>query len=181
MEEGSAAVKTYDFNLLVSYRWRTFRQAKDEITRLLKDFGDENPLVEKTVARGVCGVRTVLDAREVIKRVRSLHEENPMLLSYTIKWAPADRWCEASPEEMKKALEKEKGKILKGEKWAMKVEKRRYTKLHSIEIIRGLAELIDEKVDLGSPDKVVRVEILGGNACVSIIRPEEVFSTRRPY
>lgn len=180
MEERSLTLKTYDFNILVSHSWRTFKQAKDEIKKLLKDFGDENPLVEKTVARGVCGVKTVLDAREVIKKVRAIYEENPMLLSYTIKWAPVDNWCQASLEEMKKALEKEKGKILKGEKWAMKVEKRRYTKLHGIEIIRELAELIDEKVDLENPDRVVRVEILGEDACISVVKPEEVFSTMRP-
>lgn len=179
MEE--RGLRVYDFNILVSHGWGTFKQARDEIRRLLKDFGDENPIVERTIARGVCGVKTVLDAREVIKRVRALYQENAMQLSYTIKWAPADNWCPAFLEEMKKTLEKEKGKILKGEKWAMKVEKRRYTKFHCIEIIRGLAGLIDEKVDLGNPDKVVRVEILGENACISIIKPEEVFSTMKPW
>ncbi len=178
--EEAGEAKLYSFNLLVSYSWRNFRRVRDEIAVILREFGDPGPIIEKTLARGICGVSTSLDAREAVKKVRALCESNPMCLGYTIKWAPADRWCEASIEEMKKALEKEKGKIKKGEKWAMKVEKR-YAAFHSIDIIKELAALIDEPVDLDNPDKIVRVELLGKNACITVVRPDEVFSTAKAH
>ncbi len=61
----------------------------------------------------------------------------------------------------------------------MKVKKRRYNLYHSIEIIEELAELIDEKVDLGNPDKILRVEIIGKNAGLSVLKPGEIFSTQK--
>ena len=53
----------------------------------------------------------------------------------------------------------------------MKVHKRRYTLHHSIEIIHELAELIDEKVDLENPDKIVRIDVLENNAGISVGPP----------
>lgn len=171
------ATEIYSYNLLVSYSFRDFRRVREEIAVILKEFGDPDPTIEKTFSRGICGVRTALPPREVVKRVRALYEANPMSLYYTVKWAPADRWCASVIGEMKKTLEKERGKIKKGEKWAMKVEKRRYTALHSIDVIKELAALIDEKVDLDNPDKIVMVELLGKNACITVVKPDEVFST----
>jgi tRNA(Ser,Leu) C12 N-acetylase TAN1 len=57
---------------------------------------------------------------------------------------------------------------------------RRFTTHHKLEIIEPLAELIDEKVDLRNPDKIVRIEILGNSAAVSVIKPEDVFSLHKP-
>lgn len=180
LEDGTVVTGLYSYNLLVSYSWRDFRKVRQEIAAILKEFGDPGPVIEKTVARGICGVRTTLDAREVVRKVRALNEANPISLYYTVKWAPADTWCASVMEEMKKALDREKVKIEKGEKWAMKVEKRRYTALHSADIIKELAALIDEKVDLDNPDKIVRVELLGKNACITVVRPSDVFSTAKP-
>ena len=59
------------------------------------------------------------------------------------------------------------------------MEKRRYTLYHKIEIIRELAELIDRKVDLENPDKIIRVDIIGKYAGVSLLKPQEVFSVEK--
>ncbi len=174
---GDGPAETYSYNILVSYSLRGFGRARAEVAAILKGLGDPAPAIEKTPVRGICGVRTSLDSREVVRRVRALYESDPASLGCTIKWAPADSWCGATIDEMKRTLEKEKGKIMAGERWAMKVEKRRSTALHSMEIIKELASLIDEKVDLDDPDKIVRVELLGDNACITVVRPGEVFST----
>lgn len=58
----------------------------------------------------------------------------------------------------------------------MNVEKRRYTLYHKIDIIRELAQLINEKVDLENPDKIVRIDIIGKYAGVSVLTPKDVFS-----
>jgi len=67
---------------------------------------------------------------------------------------------------MKMALEQLKGRIKQGERWRMTVEKRRYTLYHKIDIIKQLADLIDEKVDLRNPDKILRIDIIGKYAGV---------------
>jgi len=72
-----------------------------------------------------------------------------------------------------------KEKIHEGEKWRMTLEKRRYTRYHKIEIIKDLAELIQEKVDLKNPDKIVRIDIIGKYAAISVLSPNEIFSTTK--
>jgi len=86
MEE--RGLRTYDYNILVSHSWGAFRRSRDEIRGLLKDFGDEDPIVERTIARGVCGVKTVLDTRGVIRKVKALYQENPMLPELYDKMGP---------------------------------------------------------------------------------------------
>jgi tRNA acetyltransferase TAN1 len=165
--------------MLVSFRRWEYRPAIREIQGVLRKMGDESPIVKSTLARGIIGVKTALNPREVIKEVRRVFDTNPLFLESTIKWVPIDAWTDSDIESMKTTLEGLKGNILPGEKWGMKVEKRRYTLHHSIEIIKELAELIDEKVDLENPDKNVRIEILGKNAGISVLRPDEIFSTKK--
>jgi len=62
----------------------------------------------------------------------------------------------------------------------MTVEKRRYTRYHKIEIIKELAELIDKKVDLENPDKILRIEIIGKYAGLALLKPKDVFSATKP-
>jgi tRNA acetyltransferase TAN1 len=169
----------YEFNILVSFIRGEYWLAVEEIKRILKELEDEKAIVKGTLARGIIGVKTALDSREVIKEVRKRFIADPMYLESTIKWVPIDAWTPSDIESMKTTLKELKENILPGEKWGMKVKKRRHTLHHTIEIIQELAELIDEKVDLENPDKIVRIEILGNNAGISILRPDEVFSTMK--
>ena len=81
---------------------------------------------------------------------------------------------------MRDAVKVLRNKIRAGEKWRMTMEKRRYTRYSKIEIITALAELIDEKVDLKNPDKILRVEIIGRYAGFSVLTPQDIFSVSKP-
>jgi len=169
----------YDFNILVSCPWTMIWRAKREIFDILKLLGDENPIIKPTMARGIIGVRTRLDSREVVQGLQKLFIKDPLAFQYTLKWAPTDFWTYSDMGSMKEAVMNIKEKIHKREKWRMTVEKRRYTRYHKIEIIKELAELIQEKVDLKNPDKIVRIDIIGKYAAVSVLSPNEIFSTTK--
>jgi len=169
----------YDFNLLVSCPWAMSGRAKQVIADILKMLGDEQPIIERTVARGIIGVKTQLDSRVVIQGLQRLFIKDPLAFQYTLKWVPTDSWTYSNMESMKEAVMSIKDKIHEGEKWRMTVEKRRYTQYHKIEIISELAELILEKVDLKNPDKIVRLDIIGKYAAVSVLSPNEIFSTTK--
>jgi len=170
----------YNFSLLVSCSWGAYTKAKEEITTVLTALGDEKPIVKRTVAEGIMGVKTRLDPRELIRGLRALFEKNPFLLQHTLKWVPVDLWIYSDMDSMKEAVLALRNKIQAGERWRMTVEKRRYTRYHKIEIIRELAELIDEKVDLENPEKILRIDILGKYAGVSVLTPQEIFSVAKP-
>ncbi len=84
-------------------------------------------------------------------------------------------------DSMKAATKKLSIRIIVGETWRMTVEKRRYTQYHKIEIITELAKLIEAKVDLEHPDKILRVDIIGKYAGLAVLRPLDVFSVAKPY
>jgi tRNA acetyltransferase TAN1 len=145
--------------------------------------GDPSPVIERTIARGILGVRTSLDPRTVVAKLNELVAQNPNAINYVLKLRPVDLWTAPTMADLKVAVLSLKGQIMPGERWGMEVELRRFTTLHKMEIIEPLAELIEEKVDLRNPDKIVRIEILGNAASVSVLKPEDVFSlhTPRPY
>jgi tRNA acetyltransferase TAN1 len=170
----------YDFNLLVSCSWGVYGRAKREIVQVLETLGDESPVVKRTIAEGIIGVKTSLDSREVVRGLQRLFTEDPFVLQYTLKWVPVDFWALSDMDSMKEAVRKLKNGIREGERWRMTVEKRRYSQHHKFEIIRELAGLIEEKVDLENPEKILRVDIIGRYAGISILTPQEVFSVAKP-
>jgi tRNA acetyltransferase TAN1 len=169
----------YDFNLLVSCPWIMIWRAKREIVDILKLLGDENPIIKPTIARGIIGVKTRLDSREVVQGLQKLFIKDPIAFQYTLKWVPTDFWTYSDMDSMKEAVMNIKEKIHERERWRMTVEKRRYTRYHKIEIIKETAELIQEKVDLENPDKILRIDIIGKYAAVSVLLPNETFSTTK--
>lgn len=173
--------KMYDFNLLVSCSWGAHESARKEILQILRKLGDEEPLVKRTAARGIIGVRTRIDSREVVQRLRALFDEDPFILQHTLKWLPVDLWTISSLDSMKEGVTQLKNRIHTGERWRMTVEKRRYTQYHKIDLIRELADLIDEDVDLENPDKILHIEIIGKYAGLSVLTPQDVFSVAKPY
>jgi len=166
----------YDFNLIVSCPWGVYGKARNEIVNFLKSIGDEKPFVERTIAKGIIGIKTSVDSRQVIRTVREFFEKDPLSFQYTLKWVPIDFWTFSDIDSIKKEVVKLRNRILKGEKWRMTVEKRRYTSHHTIEIIEKVAEMIDEKVDLKNPDKILHIEIIGKYAAVSLLTPRDTFS-----
>ena len=171
----------YDFNLLVSCSWGVYGKAKKEIVLTLKTLGDESPIVKRTIAEGIIGVKTLLDSREVVCGLRRLFNEDPFVFQYTLKWVPVDLWTLSDMDSMKEGVRKLRNRIHAGERWRMIVEKRRYSLHHKIEVIRELADLIDEKVDLENPEKILRVDIIGRYAGISVLTPQEVFSVAKPF
>jgi len=169
----------YDFNLLVSCSWGVYGETKREIVNILTTLGDESPIVKRTIAAGIIGIKTKLDPREVVYGLRRLFNEDPFAFQYTLKWVPVDLWTHSDMDSMKEGVRKLRDKIHAGERWRMTVEKRRYTLHHKNEVIRELAELINEKVDLKNPEKILRVDIIGKYAGMSIITPQEVFSVAK--
>jgi tRNA(Ser,Leu) C12 N-acetylase TAN1 len=47
------------------------------------------------------------------------------------------------------------------------------------QLVRILADPVTAKVDLDHPDKILRVDIVGEQAAVSVLAPDEVFSVAR--
>lgn len=165
-----------DFNLLVSSSWRAPGRSRREIAARL---GDEAPLVTQTDRGGIIGVRTRLDSRDVIRRLRALNEVAPGAFRYTVKWVPVDLWSAPDLDSLRGAVARLRDRIAPGERWRLVVERRTVGCPAIPEIIGALAALVDAPVDLGHPDKILRVEVFTHGAALAVVTPEETFSVPR--
>ncbi len=166
----------FAMDLLISYSWSHFQRARREAIRILQQFGDQEPRVQKTSVAGIAVAHSTLNNRDVVRRCRELLEKEPAF-EFAIKWVPVDFWCETDLAAMKELIDKNiKDQIEENQTWAMKVEKRRWQQYHTIEIVDYLAAGIESKVDLRNPDRILRVDVLGNETAISLLKPDEIFS-----
>jgi tRNA(Ser,Leu) C12 N-acetylase TAN1 len=78
---------------------------------------------------------------------------------------------------MAQVVEGLRDRILPGETWGMELDRHRYSRHHTSELVELLSRNIDVKVNLSHPDKIVRVDIIGMQAGIAVLRPGEIFST----
>jgi hypothetical protein len=90
----------YDFDLLVSCPCRADLRARGEIQRVLARFGDPRASVRRTMARGILGARTSLEARDVVAKLRTLREADSLVFKFTCTWVPIDRWTASGIDAM---------------------------------------------------------------------------------
>jgi len=166
-----------DFNLLVSVHPRAPGRARREIVARLRTLTDVAPDVMQTLARGILAVRVAIDPREVVRRLRALCERQPRAFRYTLKWVPVDRWSRPELPAMREAIAQLRCRIGPNETWRMTVERRTdTTRLDPHLVIRSMAELVDARVDLTHPDKIVLVQLFDDWASFSVVAPSETLS-----
>jgi tRNA acetyltransferase TAN1 len=78
-------------------------------------------------------------------------------------------------DQIKEAVVQIGSKIDKDETFRVTVEKR-FTSLHTLDIIEAAATAIKNKVNLHQPDKILLIEVVGGLTGLSIIKPDETLS-----
>ncbi len=169
----------FEFKLLVTYSY-DFLGARREIARILALLGDDFPTIRRTIVKGVVGVLTSLDTHQLSTKLQKIAVDNPKEFYFTQRWIPIDLWTSSEIPSMKEGVKKI-AKIDANERWMMVVEKRRYEIHHTTEIIKELAEVVIGKVDLQNPEKILRIDILGPYAGISMLRPREIFSALRSY
>ena len=165
-----------DFNLLGTTSRGNERAMSSELYYLLKDeFGDSLAQTSKTKIRGLIVARTSLNPFEVIARLRELLRARPYEIRYALRIVPIERVVSTDLAEIKKVSEELATKIGENETFRVTVEKR-FTSLHSKEIIEAAASNIKRKANLENPDRILIIEVLGGLTGISLLRTEDILS-----
>ncbi len=165
-----------DFNLIVTtYRYRE-EEAEDEILEVLERFGDDEAVSELTEIRGIILVRTTINPLDVVARIKDLVSSEPWLVRYILRVLPVQSVVPADLESIGQTA-KFLGKVIgAGDTFRITVEKR-HTLLRSQEVISAIAQDFPNKVDLENPTWVILVQIIGSRAGISVIKPDQVFSS----
>jgi tRNA acetyltransferase TAN1 len=112
---------------------------------------------------------------EAIEKFRVTLQERPYEFRYALRIIPIQKVVHTNLEEIKAAAADATSKLAENESFRVTVEKR-FTSIHSKDIIEAVATEVKNKVELEKPDKVLLVETLGGYTGISLIKPSDVIS-----
>ncbi len=164
-----------EFNLIVS----TFRfkeeDAEDEILELLDKFGDPAAESEIIEIKGMILVQTSVDPLTIIDKLKEIVASEPWQVRYILRVLPIQDVVPTRLDTISHAASKLITKIGK-DTFRVTVEKR-HNSIGSMQIIKAIADQINNKVDLENPDWVILVQVLGGLTGVSVVRPNQIFSS----
>jgi len=164
-----------DFNLLVTTARGNEEDACSEIWYLLGEIGDSAAKVEKTGITGLIAAKTAFDPFEVIEKFRAILKEKPYEFRYSLRIIPVEKVVRTDLGEIQRLATELGSKIKENESFRVTVEKR-FTTTSTSDIIEAAAAIIERRVDLNHPDKIVLIEVVGGLTGVSVVKPADVLS-----
>ncbi len=167
-----------DFNLLVTTARGNEEDACSEIWYLLGEIGDSAAKVDKTGITGLIAAKTAFNPFEVIEKLRGILKERPYEFRYTLRIIPVEKVVRTDLGEIQRVVTELGSKIGKNETFRVTVEKR-FTTTPARDIIEAAAANIERRVDLGNPDKIVLIEVVGGLTGISIVKAEGIISTAK--
>ena len=162
-----------DFNLLVTTARGNERAMTHEILYLLKDeLGDAQAQASKTKIRGLIVAKTTIDPIDTIEKFHTILP-SAYEFRYALRIVPIQRVVPTDLLEIKRASEELAEKIHVNQTFRVTVEKR-FTEIHSKDIIEAAAGNIKRKVSLKNPDLILQIQVLGALTGISLLKPNEV-------
>jgi len=164
-----------DFNLLVT-TWRgNENNVRSELKQLLEAIGESSVNVEKTGVSGLIVAKTSSDPYELINRFRNILRERPYEFRHALRLIPIEIVVRTDLDQVKEAVTQLGSRIAENETFRVTVEKR-FTAIHTRDIIQAAAAGVKRKVNLRNPDRIILIEVVGGFTGISLIKPMETIS-----
>jgi tRNA acetyltransferase TAN1 len=165
-----------DFNLLATTNRGNERAMCNELYFILKDeLGDAEAQTSKTKIRGLIVAKTTLNPLAAIEKLRIILKERPYTFRYALRIVPIERVVPTEIDAIKAAAMELAAKIGETQTFRVTVEKR-FTTLHSKDLIEAAAGDIKNAVNLENPDLILQVEVLGALTGISLLKPTEIIS-----
>ncbi len=162
-----------DVKLIVTYDPAHIESSKEIVEILFKEIGSKAKFL-KSKYDGIFFLN-VSKPREIVKKLSQLSRKKSTIFGKTYRYIPIDKWVKSDIPAMQKAIKPLVSKIGENEKWMMDLEKRYYNKHDFKELIIKLTDVVDrKKIDLKKPKKIIKVEIIGNNAGISLLTPDEM-------
>jgi tRNA acetyltransferase TAN1 len=174
-KETAACSMLKDFNLLVT-TWRgNENNARSELKRLLEAIGESSPSVDKTGVSGLIVAKTISDPFEVINQFRNILHERPYEFRHALRLIPIEKVVHTDLDQIKEAVTQLSSRIGENETFRVTVEKR-FTVVHTRDIIEAATANIKRKVNLKTPDFILLIEVIGGFTGLSLTKPNDTIS-----
>ena len=164
-------------NLIVTTQRGLEARASKELKEIILESGTRKISIEKSSYDGILEVE-VENPRGLVAFLADLIRLDPFKINFIQRVIPVDRVVDTKMEEIRNSVTELSSSILPGETFRVTVEARD-SPYSSKELIDNVAELVERKVNLKTPDKVVLLQVFGEYTCISVLRPQEILSVQK--
>jgi tRNA acetyltransferase TAN1 len=161
-------------NLILTSQKGSEAKASAEFKEIALQHGIRKLHVEKSDFDGLLEV-DIEDPRGFVAFLRDYVRSEPFRVHFIQRVIPIDLVVDTTLEQIKEAAKQLGEQIGESETFKIDVDERDspYTRR---QLIDAIADVVDRKVNLETPDKVLQIEILGEYSALSVARPDEMIS-----
>jgi tRNA acetyltransferase TAN1 len=161
-------------NLVITSAKGLEARASAEFKEIALLSGIRKVSMERSPYDGVVEVETE-NPKGLVSFLSNFVKSEPFKVRYIMRVIPVDKVVDTKLDAITKAVTELSGRIAQGERFRITLEARDspYT---DKELISAIAEVVDRKVDLESPDKIVLIQVFGEYSGVSVVAPSEILS-----
>ena len=161
-------------NLILTSQKGSEAKASAEFKEIALQHGLKKLHVEKSDFDGLLEV-DIEDPRGFIAFLRDYVRSEPFRVHFIQRIIPVDLVVDTTLDQIKDAAKQLGQQISESESFKIDVDERDspYTRR---QLIDAIAEVVDRKVNLEAPDKVLQVEILGEYSSLCLASPDEIIS-----
>jgi tRNA acetyltransferase TAN1 len=161
-------------NLLITSQKGSEARASAEFKEIALQRGHRKLRIEKSAFDGVLEIE-IENSRDFIAFMREYVRSEPFRVHFIQRMIPVDVVVDTTVDQIRDAATQVAPQILPGETFRIDIAERDSPTSRK-ELIDTIAGVVDRKVDLNSPNKIVQVEVLGDYTAISVVRPDEILS-----
>ena len=165
-------------NLIITCARHFEPETQEELTDILREYGDAEAIVSITKMSGILTAETNLEPIEIVRKIKEMILDEPWSIRYCLRIIPIQKVIETKIEEIEKIATEMSEQIAEEETYRISIEKRN-SDLSSQEIISKIANKIKNKVSLEFADKILLIEILGNKTGLSILKKSDILSIEK--
>ncbi|MDH3657025.1 MAG: THUMP domain-containing protein [Nitrosopumilus sp.] len=165
-------------NLIITCARHLEPETQEELTDILREYGDAEAIVSITKMSGILTAETNLEPIEIVRKIKEMILDEPWSIRYCLRIIPIQKVIETKIEEIEKIATEMSEQIAEEETYRISIEKRN-SDLSSQEIISKIANKIKNKVSLEFADKILLIEILGNKTGLSILKKSDILSIEK--
>ena len=139
--------------------------------------GIRKVVIDRSAYDGVIEV-DVENPKALLSFLTDFVRSEPFRVRYILRVIPIDKVVDTKVEDIVKAVKDLSSTIGPGESFRITIEARD-SPYSDKQLIDALADAVDRKVSLDSPDKIVLLEIFGEYSGVAVISPHDIVSIQK--
>ena len=161
-------------NLIVTSAKGLEAKASAEFKEVALLSGSRKITIERSAYDGVIEVEAE-NPKALMAFIGDFVRSEPFKVRFIMRIIPIDRVVDTKLEEIVAAVGALSSSIGPAESFRITIEARD-SPYKDRELIDALADAVDRKVDLDSPDKIVLIEVFGEYTGISVVSPDDILS-----